>query len=73
MSKSSITITSGFFVWFSEIAVGNFTDETTVPGYPIEFFPDNHRDSHAYEDMTLGGGLDESVTLAYYCGWFMFN
>ena len=45
-------------MWFSEIAVGNFTDETTIPGYPIEFFTGKNGDSHVYEDMTIGAGLD---------------
>ena len=42
----------------SEIAVGNFTDETTIPGYPVEFFPGKHGDRLAYEDVNVDEGLD---------------
>jgi len=41
---------------FSEIAAGNFTDETVIPGFPVEFFPGKLGNSEAYEDMNLGGG-----------------
>jgi len=44
-------------VWFSEIAAGNFTDETTIPGFPVEYFPGRHDDRQAYEEMPVDGGL----------------
>jgi len=50
-------ISFGSCMWFSEIAVGNYTDETTVPGFPIEFFPGNHGDSQVYEEVAHGEGL----------------
>jgi len=49
------------FCGCSEIAAGNFTDETTVPGFPVEFFPVNHGDNKAYEDMAVDRGLDLSA------------
>ena len=42
---------------FAEIAAGNYTDETVIPGYPVEFFPGGRGDSHAYDEMTFDAGL----------------
>ena len=41
----------------SEIAAGNYTDETTIPGYSVKFFPNRHGDVEDYEDMSPGNGL----------------
>jgi len=35
--------------------MGNFTDETAIPGYPVEFYPRNPGDEE-YEHMLLGEG-----------------
>ena len=44
-------------VVFAEIAAGNYTDETVIPGYPVEFFPGGGRgDGQAYDQMNFGGG-----------------